>query len=428
MKIALVTNFLYPDGLGGTELYCYQLANALIERGNEVYWFVPNFNSANTISEKRGRGINIVKFAAIDHDGKPLLNFITGSFIKEMKTRGIRIAHFNEFGGDDGISAGLLEATKKQGIVTIVTLHLASYVCQTGTLHFGGTEPCNGKMIPGRCSSCHLFSNRTSVSMLNITMARLFENVLKINVVNSLPRIKRLTTGINLKQVFISAVGKHADKVVSLTHWFRDVLMINNVPDHKIVYLPQVSPDLGKLLPGSNDMKRNGYVFVGRVNKEKGIDLILDLATKLKKHLPSVVIDLYGPYTPTDVLPHTKISNLASFENVRYKGILHPDEVLAVMNKYKAVILPSRVAEMAPLIIMEANILKLPVIASDVPGSAELISQFECGLIFKYLSADDLYNKIVEVENNVHQFTFKQPFENSFYDLAKKYEQIYESV
>ena len=203
MKIALVTNFLYPDGLGGTELYCYQLANALIERGNEVYWFVPNFNSANTTYEERGRGIKVVKFAAIDPDGKPILEFISGSFNREMKARDIRIAHFNEFGGDNGISAGLLEATKKNGIVTIVTLHMASYVCQTGTLHYGGIEPCNGKMIPDRCSSCHLFSNRTSASLLNITMTRLFENALKIKGVHSLQRIRRLTAGVNLKEVFI---------------------------------------------------------------------------------------------------------------------------------------------------------------------------------------------------------------------------------
>ncbi len=428
MKIALVTNFLYPDGLGGTELYCYQLANALIDRGNEVYWFVPNFNSSKSILEERGKGIKIVKFAAIDHNGYPVLNFITRSFTQEMKARNILIAHFNEFGGDDGISAGLLEATKMNGIATIVTLHLASYVCQTGTLHYGGIQPCNGKMIQERCSSCHLFSNRTSYYKLNITITRLFENILKISGVNSLSRIKRLTAGINLKQVFISAIAIHADKIVSLTHWFKNVLLINNVPDHKIVCLTQVSPELNELLPGNDDTIRSGYLFVGRVNKEKGVDLILDIAARLKKHSPSIVIDLYGPYTPTDVLPHTKISNLNNFDNVRYKGILLPNEVLSVMNKYKAVILPSRVAEMAPLIIMEANKLKLPVIASDVPGSSELIKQFECGLIFKYLSIDDLFNKIIEIENDEHDFAFKQPMENSFYDLAKKYEKIYESV
>ena len=428
MKIALVTNFLYPDGLGGTELYCYQLANALVERGNDVYWFVPNFNSTNTESEERGKGIRVIKFAALPPDIKPALDFITGSFTSEMNARNIGIAHFNEFGGNDGISAALLAATKSAGIATVVTLHLASYVCQTGALHYGGKQPCNGKIILNRCSSCYIFSNVTSASKFNLILTRFFENVLKAGAVQSLSRIKNLTAGINLKKTFISSIGEHADIVVSLTYWFRQVLLLNNIPDHKIVYLPQVSPEADHISVLENNEPRKGYVFIGRVNKEKGVDLLLDIAVKLKKELPEVFIDLYGPYTPTDVLPHTKIANLNQFDNIRYKGILHPGDVLSVMNKYQAVILPSRVAEMASLVIMEANKLKLPVIASDVLGSVELIKQYDCGLIFKYASADDLFNKIMEMENNIHLFAFKQPEKNSFYDVAQKYEKIYAGV
>ena len=427
MKIAFVTNFLYPEGLGGTELYCYQLANALIERGNEVYWFVPNFNSVSTLSEERGRGIKVVKFAAVDQTGKPVLNFITGSFTQEMKARDIRIAHFNEFGGDDGISTGLLEATKKAGIATIVTLHLVNYVCRSGTLHFGGTVPCNGKVNLSRCSSCYLFSDAGSSTALNLGMARLFDNVFKIPGIKTLPKIKSLMNGINLKSIFISSISEYADRIVTLTEWFRDVLLINGTPVNKIIYIPQVSPEIREGMPTVEKESRNGYVFVGRVNKEKGVDLLLDIAIKLKTHLPGVVIDLYGPYTPTEVLPHTQISNLNNFDNIHYKGVLRLDEVLPVMSKYKAVILPSRVAEMAPLIIMEANKLKVPVIASDVPGSAELVRQYDCGLIFKYRSAEDLYKKISEIESDMHEFTFKQPAENEFYHVAKKYEEVYKS-
>ena len=428
MKIALVTNFLYPEGIGGTELYCYQLANALIDCGNEVYWFVPNFNSATTVFEERGKGIRIVKFAAVNNEMRSSLEFVSGSFIQEMKVRKIGIAHFNEFGGSDGISTGLLAETKKAGIATIVTLHLVNYICRSSTLQYGGIKPCNGKVILNRCSSCSKFSNMTSLASLNLNLTYLFDNLFKIQSIRSLPKIKNLVNGVRLKELFISAISENADRIVSLTGWFKEVLLVNGIPAHKIIYIPQVSPEINPDLLIREKEKRNGYVFVGRVNKEKGVDLILAIATKLKKNLPGVFIDLYGPYTPTDVLPHTKITNLGNFDNVRYKGVLQPGEVLGVMNKYKAVILPSRVAEMAPLIIMEANKLKVPVIASDVPGSSELINQYNCGLVFKYASADDLYNKLYEIETNTHLFAFTQPVKNSFYDTAKKYEDIYAGV
>jgi glycosyltransferase involved in cell wall biosynthesis len=89
------------------------------------------------------------------------------------------------------------------------------------------------------------------------------------------------------------------------------------------------------------------------------------------------------------------------------------------------VLLPSLVAEMAPLTIMEADRLKVPAIVSDVPGSAELVNQYDCGIVFKYNSADELYNKIVEIESGKHVFGFS-PAENNFYATARRYHEIYQ--
>jgi len=432
MKIAIVTNFLYPEGIGGTEIYCQQLATALVERGNEVYWFVPNFNQSTTNTEVRGKGINIVKFAAVDPEQKiSLLNTIS-SFIREMQSRKIGIAHFHEFGGDDGISPELLPACKKAGIVSVVTFHLANYICKTGTMHFGGVVPCNGKMILSRCSSCHLFSDKTSSPAVNLAISTLFEPVLKIGLIRSIPRLKRYMDGINLKAAFISIIREHADMVVSLTHWFRDVLVVNGIPENKTVYIPQVSPEIdsGKFVNDTHN--RKGFVFIGRVDKQKGIDLILQIAKRLKKQLPGTVIDIYGPsygpYKAENRSLNWAYPGLDKYDNVQYKGFLQPDDVLAVMNNYKGVILPSLVAEMAPLIIMEANALKVPVIVSDVPGSAELTRQYNCGLVFKYASSDDLLEKLIQLEQQNDQFEFKQPAENNFYQTAGIYEKVYENI
>lgn len=432
MKIAIVTNFLYPEGIGGTEIYCQQLATALVERGNEVYWFVPNFNQSTTHTEVRGEGINIVKFAAVDPEQKiSILNTIS-SFILEMQLRKIGIAHFHEFGGVDGISPELLPACKKAGIVTVVTFHLANYICKTGTMYFGGVVPCNGRMILSRCSSCNLFSDKTSSQAINLALSKIFDPVLKISLVRSIPRMKRYMDGINLKAVFISIIREHADMVISLTHWFRDVLVVNGIPENKTVYIPQVSPEINANKFANSIPSRKGFVFIGRVDKQKGIDLILQIAKRLKKQLPGTVIDIYGPsygpYKAENRSLNWAYPGLDNYDNVQYKGFLQPDDVLAVMNNYKGVILPSLVAEMAPLIIMEANALKVPVIVSDVPGSAELTRQYNCGLVFKYASSDDLLEKLIQLEQQNDQFEFKQPAENNFYQTAGIYEKVYKRI
>lgn len=432
MKIAIVTNFLYPEGIGGTELYCHQLASALVELGNEVYWFVPNFNKKLTQTEERGIGIRVVKFAAVDDELRSYLSFTKKSFIGEMKTRGIEIAHFHEFGGEDGISPELLPACKIAGIATVITFHLANYICKTGTMHFGAVEPCNGKVILSRCSSCYFFSNRTLYPSVNVTLARLFDPVLNLAIVQSIPRIKKYMAGVSLNSKFISTVIESADMVVSLTNWFREVLSVNGIRENKSMYIPQVSPEINSDLMNSANNSRNNFVFIGRVDKQKGIDLILNIAKRLKNELPGTVIDIYGPsygpYQPENRIMNQAYPDLEKHDNVKYKGFLSPADVLSVMNKYQAVILPSLVAEMAPLIIMEANTLKVPVIVSDVPGSAELTMQYDCGFVFKYASANDLFNKIKQIKDGNHEFGFKIPVKNSFFQTAKIYEKVYSGV
>ena len=428
MKIAIVTNFLYPEGIGGTELFCNQLAIALAERGNEVYWFVPNFKSNVTLIGKSETGINVVRFAAVDSNSRQDFAFICNSFTSELKRIGIEVAHFNEFGGEDGISTGLLAAAKKSGVLTVVTLHLVNYICRNSMMHFGGLQPCNGKVVLHRCSSCALFSSATNNQVVNYNLSKIFEKVFSIKAIQSLPKIKRVVHGVRLKQLFMNDLKAYADRIVSLTDWFKDVLLINGFPADKIAYIPQVSPEVDFSFRLKPNTERMHYVFFGRVNKEKGVKQILEIAAKLKQQFPGVYIDIYGSYTPTEVLPHTIISNLHDFDNVRYKGVLHASEVLSVMNNYKAVILPSRVAEMAPLIIMEANKLKVPVIVSDVPGSTELVRKNDCGKVFNYASAESLLKVITEFENERHQFKFEQPFENSYKMNGKLYEELYASI
>jgi glycosyltransferase involved in cell wall biosynthesis len=429
MKIAIVTNFFYPDRLGGTELYCHQLANALLNLGHQVYWFVPNFNEKVTLTIDGENNLKIIKFAAIDKTVESSPVFVASSFIKEMQERNITVAHFNEFGGLSGVSEFLLKETKKAGITTVVTLHLAHYVCQAGTMRFGGKDVCNGEVIPNRCGSCNLFSNATSSESVNYLLTRVFNKVFDVmdkNDIALLPKIKRLLASFKLRLSFIAILRDHADTVVALAEWFKEVLILNGIPENKVVYLPQAIPSALQVQNVTGLDNRKNYVFIGRINKEKGIMILLGAAKKLSKQAPGVDIDLYGPM-PIPLTKQTKyfLNEIKKLSNIHYKGVLKPAEVLSTIDKYKAVLLPSHVAEMAPLIIMEANALKIPVIVSDVPGSVELVKQEDSGLVFNYDDVDDLVKKMLLIENGIAQFQFNKPFENDFDHTALQYIALY---
>ena len=428
MRIAIVTNFIYPEGLGGTELYCFQLIQALVSTGNDVFWLIPNFGSSNTVSEAHISGAKVIRFATKDAEGKDGLAVLERSFASAIRNYNIETAHFNEFGGEDGINPTLLRIAREAGAKTIVTLHLANYICKSSTMHFAGKQPCNGKVITARCSSCFALSGLTGSSTFNYMTATVAAGILSLKAVRSLPGIKTIVAAVEMKRTFIGELANHADRIVSLTKWFRTVLIENGISADKITYIPQVSPDPQSSANISISDSRKGYVFIGRVNKEKGVDLLMEIAPKLKRAYPELVVDLYGPYTPTKVLPHTIIDDLNGYDNIRYKGVLELDEVLPVMNQYKAVILPSRVAEMAPLIIMEANRLKVPVIVSDVPGSSELVKASGGGLVFKYGSAKHLFKRISEIEQATVSFQYREPEINGFRSLSEKYVAVYKKA
>jgi glycosyltransferase involved in cell wall biosynthesis len=421
--IAIVTNFIYPELLGGTEIYCQQLAEALLAQGNRVSWIIPNFNQAATTKELRENGLQVIRFANARPDGTTDLSFVVHSFLQTCKEAEMDVLHFQEFGGPEGIHPSMLKEARAAGFGVVVTLHLVHYICRAGTMRYGSWEPCSGKLIPNRCGSCILFSEATSSRLTNYWITRFFHFQFKLIQRFHLPvprKVSQTMDQFTSRLPFIQQLKEDAHVVVSLTQWFRNVLIQNGIPEDKIVYLSQVTPKF----PAAAPVDRKGFVFVGRINHEKGIELLYAAARLLEKE-PDIFIDLYGPVQSTIGNAKDFIQQMGDRPNIRYKGVLEPAAVLSVINQYQAVLLPSLVAEMAPLTIMDANALRIPVLASNVPGSVELIQQYQCGLIFEYGNAVDLAKKILQVQHEQTNFAFIQPAERSFSDVAIQYNQIY---
>ncbi len=425
MRIAIATNFLYPENLGGTELYCHQLAESLIALDHQVFWIVPHWGKAHTCEEKIGQ-ITIVRFAAVAKvNGHADYSFVARSFINELQVRAIQVAHFNEFGGFEGMSIPLLSETKKVGIKVIVTFHLAQYFCHTGTLHFGGLKPCDGKVIPTRCASCSLLSSHSRFKLQNFALARslyFFTWLFEKTWLRSTPLMQKFLSHPQKIVNSLEAINENADSVISLTLWFKKLLILNGVKENKVVHIPQATSLFVER--NLNNAGRKNYVYVGRISSEKGIEVLLEAAQLMTKILPETVVDVYGPIDHRNWYQRTILKKINSLPNVKYKGKLEPQEVVPTLQRYKAVLVPSLAAEMAPLIILEANKLRIPVIASDVPGSKELIENNDCGIIFTYASATALVNKIEAIHYGRVTLNFN-PFINDFSTVAQQHIELY---
>ena len=152
------------------------------------------------------------------------------------------------------------------------------------------------------------------------------------------------------------------------------------------------------------DMKKNHkqVVYLGRDSFEKGIDILKEIEPNIDG-------------------------------NVKYCTSLEWRKAMEVLKSSQILVLPSRI-ESVPQSILEAFYLKIPVIATDVGGVHELVSNDKTGLLVAPNNSKELLEKInyllndIELcnrlANNAHEFVMKN---FSWEVLLPKYIELYEN-
>jgi glycosyltransferase involved in cell wall biosynthesis len=114
------------------------------------------------------------------------------------------------------------------------------------------------------------------------------------------------------------------------------------------------------------DMNQNSkktFLFVGRLEEAKGVDILLDVWSKLAKIYPDWSLKIIGD---------GKFKNLFSnVNNIQYKGFLNPQDVAFEMNNSDCFVLPSNYEPWA-LVIHEAALCGLPIICTNKCGASTI--------------------------------------------------------
>ncbi len=140
---------------------------------------------------------------------------------------------------------------------------------------------------------------------------------------------------------------------------------------------------------------RKRFVYIGSINKEKGIDELCQAIKWLDK---DYTVDLYGPIK----YDYEKYSD-SYFKQlgINYKGALKSDEVLDVMDRYDVLILPSY-KEGYPGVIIEAFALGIPVIATKLPGIMEMCEHNQNSILIDSKSSQQLLEAIKSIDDKIY--------------------------
>jgi glycosyltransferase involved in cell wall biosynthesis len=138
--------------------------------------------------------------------------------------------------------------------------------------------------------------------------------------------------------------------------------------------------------------------FVGRLIYAKGVQDLISAFTRIKEASPNTKLLIVGdgPY-------RAKLENLA-YQNdcsgdIVFLGQKEKDELINILSATDIFVNPSY-SEGLPTSVMEAASVGLPIIATDVGGTREIITDRESGILIKIKDVEELERKLCELLTN----------------------------
>lgn len=138
-------------------------------------------------------------------------------------------------------------------------------------------------------------------------------------------------------------------------------------------------------------------LWYGRFVEEKGLDTLIEAAPKILQQAPELRITLAGD-GPTQKRIQRKVKSLklSCFE---FPGVIKHDQLPKLLDESMLFVLPS-LQEGMPFSLLEAMASGKPVVASDIDGIRDLISNDVNGVLVPRSTPDALSNAIIDLLNN----------------------------
>lgn len=438
MKIIQVLNHFLPYNFAGTEVYTWSLSKRLQQNGISVEILIPNYCSSNS-NEYIYDGLKIRQYAETSVVDRGLIMGFREpdglfSFIAHLNELKPDIVHFQEIAGSNGVTNAHIMAAKATGAKVIMTFHLATNTCKTGSLVYKNEHLCNGVINIQKCATCFLHSKNGS--KLNVGLSKSSFALFKLGIDSSKwnhPIGTALGTVFiinRLKQNFNKLI-ENCDQVVVLTEWYKKILLLNNVSEDKITHISQGLPfGFASQIPADSNLDTKGIrlVFLGRISLFKGLHLLLEAILSMPEY--SIGLDIYGQTDNSQYEEDWK-KKTQNIPNVLWKGKLLQDEVLNTLKKYDALCICSTFSEMSPLVIQEAFAAGIPVIASNVYGNSEQITHDYNGLLFRFKDVASLRVQLIrcfEESNLLYKLKKNIKPPKSFDEVGEAYAKLYHKI
>ena len=398
LKILKVIHGFPPDFMAGSEVYSHTLTMELSRNGHKVFVFtrienefLQPYQFFDEIIEFKQQNINPIHIRRVNKPKDYVYRdkFIDKNIEKLFKEYLIEInPDIVHFGHLSHLSINLIPIAKSLGKRIVFTLHDFWLFCVKGQLINEDNKICINPNIEN-CKKCSPYN----------------------------PKIQE----INKMFKALEYVRENIDIFISPSHTIRNFFINHGISESKIIYQKYgfytKAINYKRRIFTKNDNIKFG--FMGRITPTKGINVLL----KAFKNLPNESLYIYGNISKMQ-------SRFLKLPNVKFMGGYDNVNIDKILSSIDVLIVPSIWLENSPLVIQEAFLKGVIVIASDIGGMKELIGKND-GFLFKVGDSNDLVRVINKIKKDcriLNTIKYNRHKVVSIYTDAKKILEIYHNL
>jgi glycosyltransferase involved in cell wall biosynthesis len=374
-RIAFVVHKFPPESLGGTELYCWSLARALTEAGHEIHIFYPTPDLLPGEEKINREGVHLWRVPLPDSrlSENPVSQYwhtfrdlaFEAAFRRFLAEVEPQLVHFQHV---QGVSARLIELAAP--LTRIVTLHDYWFFCANSQLIRPDRRPCDGPSTGCRnCVDC-------ATERADLQWMKSLRPLVALPFAYRNHYLRKLADEVDL---FIAPSEFLRDQYIR--HGFpadRIIVVENGLDEHKLA--------LSSTPPLPDPPVRPHFGFLGSLAWQKGVHILIEAFNQLGEEAS---LTIYGSERlfPDYV---AQLKELARHPNIRFAGLLPPQQVGAALRQMDCLVVPSLWYENSPLVIQEAYGVGVPVVASRLGAMPEKVQDGRAGRLFEAGNVDDL--------------------------------------
>jgi glycosyltransferase involved in cell wall biosynthesis len=299
------------------------------------------------------------------------------------------IIHFHNIHSQ--LSPAIGKIAKSKNIPIVWTLHDYKILCPAYVLRRGSKV----------CELC-IKSN------LNVVRHKCVKNSLLASLIGYFE-----SSVWNLKKL-----QKYTNTFIAPSNFIREKMIEGGLSKHNIIHLYNFMDDQKFRV---SDIRKDYYVYVGRLSEEKGLNTLLNVASKLTHKTLKVVGD--GPI-------RRKLEQEYTHKHIEFMGFQPWDKIKTLLGEAQFMVIPSEWYENNPLSTLESLALGTPVLGASIGGIPELINNNN-GILFKSgnrQSLDVNLNRMFNYNWDYNRISEDARIKYSEFNYYKNLMQLYYSI